>query len=68
MIVGIRKEQGESSEDLKKEVSKMIDKTNGELTMADVDKFHRDGPRFGGKQDIIVRFHSHSAKETFYKS
>ena len=68
MLVGIPKEKGESPDDLKKEVSKLIDKTNGKLTMADVDKFHRDGPRFGAKQDIIVRFHSHSAKETFYKS
>ena len=34
--------------------------------MVDVDKFHRNGPKDGDNQDIIIRFKSHSAKEEFY--
>ena len=45
----------------------MLEKTNDEVKYADVDKFHRDGPRFGSTQDVIVRFQSHAAKEAFYK-
>lgn len=67
-IVGIRKRKGESSDDLKTEIVKLLNKTNGKVSLNDVDKFHRDGPRFGAKQDVIIRFRSHSAKESFYKS
>ena len=35
--------------------------------MEDVDKLHRVGPPKPGKQDIIVRFKSHTAKENFFK-
>ena len=35
--------------------------------MEDVDKLHRVGPPKQGKQDIIVRFKSHTAKENFFK-
>ena len=36
--------------------------------MADVDKYHRNGPRKDDRQDLMIRFKSHSAKESFYKS
>jgi phage shock protein A len=65
-IAGLRKEPRESYDDLKKKVESLLAKTNGDVTIADVDKFHRDGPLFGNKQDIIVRFLSHTAKEVFY--
>ena len=42
------------------------DNNNNNNTVADVDKFHRDGQQSGEKQDVIVRFLSHSAKEVFY--
>ena len=35
--------------------------------MEDVDKLHRVGPPKQGKQDIIVRFKSLTAKENFFK-
>ena len=35
--------------------------------MEDVGKLHRVGPPKQGKQDIIVRFKSHTAKENFFK-
>ena len=35
--------------------------------MEDVDKLHRVGPPKQGKQDIIVRFKSHTAKENFFR-
>ena len=36
--------------------------------MDDVDKFHRNGRVRNGKQEVIIRFKSHSAKEAFYKA
>ena len=67
-IAGLPKPRDESRDGLKKEIHSMIARTNGKITEADVDKFHRDGPRDGSKQDIILRFKSHTAKEVFYSS
>ena len=36
--------------------------------MADINKVHRNGPAKGAEQDVILRFKSHSAKESFYKA
>ena len=44
----------------------MVARTNGKLTEADIDKFHRDGAQNGQNQDVILRFKSHTAKEIFY--
>ena len=35
--------------------------------MADVDKYHRNGPKEDDQQEIIIRFKTHSAKEDFYE-
>ena len=35
----------------------------------DIDKFHRNGRLYNGKdQEIIIRFKSHAAKEAFYRA
>ena len=65
-IAGLRKEPNETYGVLKNKVESLLAKTNGDVTIADVDKFHRDGPLFGNKQDVIIRFLSHTAKEVFY--
>ena len=53
---------------LKEEITKIVDEVDSSTTMADVDKFHRNGPLIDStKQDIIVRFKSHAAKEAFYR-
>ena len=53
---------------LKEDVEGLIEECESSTTMADVDKFHRNGPRKDDKQDLIIRFKSHSAKEHFYKA
>ena len=54
------------NENLKEEVTKLINECDSDVTMNDVDKFHRSGERVGNKQELIVRFKSHSAKEEFF--
>ena len=53
---------------LQEDVEGLIDQCESSTTMADVDKYHRNGPRKENKQDLIIRFKSHSAKENFYKA
>ena len=65
-IAGLPKAKDESRDSLKQEIHSLIGRTNGKVTVADVDKFHRDGPQNGSKQDVILRFTSHTAKEVFY--
>ena len=67
-VAGVEKKRGEKGADLKKEVEKLINDVDSSTTMVDVDKFHRNGPLKEGKQDLIIRFKSHSAKEQFYKN
>ena len=67
-IAGIEKKRGEKEDDLLKEVTKVLEDVNSAATIADVDKFHRNGPSKGPDQEVIVRFRSHSAKEKFYKA
>ena len=67
-IHGIAKDRNERYGDLKHKVSNIIESINSTTTMADVDKFHRNGRVRGGKQEVIVRFKSHSAKEAFFKA
>jgi hypothetical protein len=66
-IKGLPVTQNETNASLTDEIRKVIDETESAVTIADVDKLHRNGPRRDGKQDIIIRFKSHSAKEAFYK-
>ena len=67
-IAGLKKDKYEKYDDLKKEIHSLIEKTDGVVSTDDVDKFHRDGPQFGSKQDVILRFKSHAAKEAFYNN
>ena len=55
-----------TGEDEKMKVEEILKEAASSTTMADVDKLHRVGPPKYGKQDIIVRFKSHTAKEKFY--
>ncbi len=67
-IAGIKKDHNEKFENLEKEIHSLVLKTNGEVTVDDIDKFHRDGPQYGfNKQDVILRFKSHAAREASYK-
>ena len=68
-VSGIDKEKDEDPEVLRAKVLKLITDVNSTTQDNDIDKFHRNGKLFNGKeQDIIVRFKSHSAKEAFYKA
>ena len=68
VVKGVAYERNEKFDKLKDHVQKIIEAENSETTMDDVDKFHRNGPRVGSDQDVIVRFKSHSAKETYYNN
>ena len=67
-ISGIPKPRNEEEGDLQKIVEELITEVNSTTTVADIDKLHRNGRVHGDKQDVIVRFKSHSAKEAFYKA
>ena len=70
-ISGIPKRRGEKPEDLRRSVEDIINAVNSTTTPLDIDKLHRNGPVYGdrgSKQDTIVRFKSHSAKEAFYRA
>ena len=67
VIAGIEKKQRESHEDLKTEVAKILQKVDSGVTMDNIDKLHRNGPIREGNQEVIVRFKTHSDKESFYK-
>ncbi len=66
-IAGIEKRRGEKPEDLKREVVSIVNEVDSDVNESDIDKLHRDGPVNGTQQDVIVRFKTHSAKESFYK-
>ena len=53
---------------MEKIVNDLVTEVNSSATIADIDKLHRNGPRKGDQQDVIVRFKSHGAKEAFYKA
>ena len=52
---------------LEDDIRNLLRESNSTTTFEDIDKFHRNGPRFENKQDILIRFKSHSAKENFYR-
>lgn len=68
IVRGVPYENREKFSSLKETVNKIVENCNSETTVDDIDKFHRNGPREGGNQDIIIRFKSHSAKEAVYKN
>merc|ERR1712240_56260 len=67
-IAGIEKTTGETPEQLSEKVLEVVKKVKSTTNETDIDKFHRNGPVFeGSKQEVILRFKSHSAKEAFYR-
>ena len=68
-IAGIEKTTREETHDeLKEKVLKVVNEVTSSTKEADIDKFHRNGPVFeGNRQEVILRFKSHSAKEAFYR-
>ena len=67
IIAGVDRPRNESNAELKEKVESIIGGVNSSTTPADIDKFHRNGPIKNNSQEIIVRFKTHSAKETLYK-
>ena len=53
---------------LEEDIRALLQESSSTTTYADIDKYHRNGPRFESKQDILIRFKSHSAKENFYRA
>ena len=68
IVKGVPYENKEKFASLKETVNKIIENCDSETSVDDIDKFHRNGRPEDGKQDIIIRFKSHSAKESFYKN
>ena len=68
IVKGIDVQRNETHEQLKTEVQNVLAGMDGTTTMADVDKFHRNGRREDNTQDLIIRFKSHSAKEDVYNN
>ena len=67
VISGIEKRQNEKHDELKNEIEKILQKVDSGVSLDDVDKLHRNGPIRDGNQEVIVRFKTHSDKESFYK-
>lgn len=67
-IAGIEKSREETPDELREKVLKVLNEVDSSTNEADIDKLHRNGPVFEGtRQEIILRFKSHSAKEAFYR-
>ena len=53
---------------MREKVLKVVNEVASSTKEVDIDKFHRNGPVFeGNKQDVILRFKSHSSKVAFYR-
>ena len=69
VIRGIPRQQNETRDGLRNEVLNIIEQAECDVSAVDVDKLHRNGPKTeDNQQEVIVRFKSHTAKETFYKN
>ena len=55
VISGIDRTHNENHASLKEEVTKLLGDARSTSSIEDVDKFHRNGPRMGREQDIIIR-------------
>ena len=66
-VFGIPKEKKETHQQLKEKISNLVSEVGCDVSMANIDKFHRDGPLSGDEQSVIIRFKSHEYKEIFYK-
>ena len=67
IVSGIDRKAGETNDNLRAEIDSILQEAGSTTKLCDVDKLHRNGPRQGNQQDIIVRFKTHEAKESFYK-
>ena len=68
-VSGIEKNREEKPEELREKVLKLVSEVKSTTGEHDIDKFHRNGRMHDDKkQDIIIRFKSHAAKEAFYKA
>ena len=67
VISGLDRSKDETHASLQEQVNNLLTEAGSTSSMNDVDKFHRNGPRRGADQEVIVRFKSHYAKEAFYK-
>ena len=65
IVTGIEKKHNEKHNDLTREVESLVKESTADISMADVDKFHRNSPIKVNRQELIVRFKSHSSKEAF---
>ena len=69
IVEGIDKKKGENADDLRSHIENVLEQVETDVSLGDVDKFHRNGPVHDGKrQDIIVRFKTHAAKEKVYRA
>ena len=62
VVSGIDRKVGEDKDSLRAEVDSLLQEAGSTTKISDVDKLHRNGPRKGAPQDIIVRFKTHEAK------
>ena len=67
VVKGIEKPQNETMDQLKEKISGLIQVSGSGVTFNDVDKCHRNGQIKDNEQEVIVRFKSHTAKESFYE-
>ena len=68
IVSGIDRKTGETKDSLRAEVDSLLEESGSTTKINDVDKLHRNGPRQGAQQDIIVRFKTRtSPKTSLYK-
>ena len=70
-VTGIPKqrEEKDNPDILREKVHKLISEVKSTTKEDDIDKFHRNGRvTDGNEQEILIRFKSHAAKESFYRA
>ena len=70
-VTGIPKqrEEKDNPEILREKIHKLVADVNSTTNEEDIDKFHRNGRvTNGNEQEILIRFKSHAAKESFYRA
>ena len=70
-VTGIPKqrEEKDNPDILREKVHKLISEVKSTTKEVDIDKFHRNGRvTDGNEQEILIRFKSHAAKESFYRA
>ena len=62
IVSGIDRKTGETNVSLRAEIDSLLQEAGSRIKLCDVDKLHRNGPRQGNQQDIIVRLKTHENK------